>query len=95
MEEASIPATEGEEEEDDEEEMMTSAEVLAKLEEAWRNEKFAPDLLEAKTDLIDCISEQVHIGVGSYGFPHWLPKLICCLRFAFPVVILILFSSFS
>merc|ERR1739838_1009247 len=61
MEEASIPATEGEEEDDDdeEEEMMTSAEVLAKLEEAWRNEKFAPDLLEAKTDLVDCIVEQL------------------------------------
>ena len=47
------------EEEEEEEEMMTSAEVLAKLEEAWKNEKFAPDLLEAKTDLIDCITEQV------------------------------------
>ena len=47
-----------EEEEEDEEE-MSSAEVLAKLEEAWRNEKFAPNLLEAKTDLVDCIVEQV------------------------------------
>ena len=45
--------------EDEEEEEMTSAEVLAKLEEAWRNEKFAPNLLEAKTDLVDCIIEQV------------------------------------
>ena len=54
-----MPSSMAEEEEEEEEEMMTSAEVLAKLEEAWRNEKFAPDLLEPKTDLIDCISEQV------------------------------------
>merc|ERR1719187_2110066 len=45
--------------EEEEEEEMTSAEVLAKLEEAWRNEKFAPNLLEAKTDLVDCIMEQL------------------------------------
>jgi len=44
---------------EEEEEEMTSAEVLAKLEEAWRNEKFAPNLLEAKTDLVDCIMEQL------------------------------------
>ena len=48
MMEDGIPSSMAEEEEE-EEEMMTSAEVLAKLEEAWRNEKFAPNLLEAKT----------------------------------------------
>ena len=64
------PAT-GEEEEEEEEEMMTSAEVLAKLEEAWRNEKFSPDLLEAKVDLIDCITEQV-INLS-------INQPICCL----------------
>ena len=58
MVEESMPSSMPEEEEDDEEE-MSSAEVLAKLEEAWRNEKFAPNLLEAKTDLVDCIVEQV------------------------------------
>lgn len=57
MMEESVPGTA--EEEEDDEEMMTSAEVLAKLEEAWRNEKFAPDLLEAKPDLVDCIVEQL------------------------------------
>jgi len=58
MVEESMPSSMPEEEEDDEEE-MSSAEVLAKLEEAWRNEKFAPNLLEAKTDLVDCIVEQL------------------------------------
>ena len=58
MDDESVPMSMPDEEEDEEEE-MTSAEVLAKLEEAWRNEKFAPNLLEAKTDLVDCIVEQV------------------------------------
>jgi hypothetical protein len=38
---------------------MTSGEVLSKLEEAWRNEKFAPDLLAARSDLVDCVMEQL------------------------------------
>ena len=59
-----MPSSMAEEEEEEEEEMMTSAEVLAKLEEAWRNEKFAPNLLEAKTDLVDCIVEQVNLQRG-------------------------------
>ncbi|KAK3589731.1 hypothetical protein CHS0354_021051 [Potamilus streckersoni] len=40
-------------------ETMTAAEVLRKLEEAWLNEKFAEDLLEAKTDLVECMMEQI------------------------------------
>ncbi|XP_067657589.1 DNA replication complex GINS protein SLD5-like [Haliotis asinina] len=46
-------------EEDEEVETMTAAEVLQKLEEAWLDEKFSPDLLEAKTDLVDCMLEQI------------------------------------
>ena len=61
------PSSMPEEEDEEEEEMMTSAEVLAKLEEAWRNEKFAPNLLEAKTDLVDCIIEQVMIILEEMG----------------------------
>ncbi|KAJ8025915.1 DNA replication complex GINS protein SLD5 [Holothuria leucospilota] len=38
---------------------MTAAEALSKLEEAWLNEKFAPDLLETKADLVDCMLEQI------------------------------------
>ncbi|XP_050398037.1 DNA replication complex GINS protein SLD5 isoform X1 [Patella vulgata] len=44
---------------DTEEEVMTAAEVLEKLEEAWLNEKFSPDLLETKTDLVECMLEQI------------------------------------
>ncbi|PVD29492.1 hypothetical protein C0Q70_08743 [Pomacea canaliculata] len=51
----------GDEAEDEEENIeMTAAEVLEKLEEAWLNEKFSPDLLESKTDLVECMLEQVH-----------------------------------
>eukprot|EP00794_Sanderia_malayensis_P005647 gene5647-6343_t len=38
---------------------VTAAEVLEKLEEAWLNEKFAPDLLESKVELVECVIEQV------------------------------------
>jgi GINS complex subunit 4 len=38
---------------------LTSAEVLEKLEEAWQNERFAPELLEHKTEVVDCILEQI------------------------------------
>ncbi|XP_021341430.1 DNA replication complex GINS protein SLD5-like [Mizuhopecten yessoensis] len=44
---------------DEEGEAMTAAEVLQKLEEAWRNEKFSPDLLDAKMDLVECMLEQL------------------------------------
>ncbi|KAL5021724.1 hypothetical protein ScPMuIL_000879 [Solemya velum] len=41
-------------------EVLTAAEVLSKLEQAWADEKFAPDLLEAKTDLVECMLEQIN-----------------------------------
>ncbi|XP_070541185.1 DNA replication complex GINS protein SLD5-like [Ptychodera flava] len=45
---------------DSEEEVeMTAADVLEKLEEAWLNEKFAPDLLESKSELVECMLEQI------------------------------------
>lgn len=44
---------------DEEYETMTPAEVLEKLEEAWMNEKFSPELLEHKTHIVDCILEQI------------------------------------
>ncbi|XP_033632865.1 DNA replication complex GINS protein SLD5-like [Asterias rubens] len=42
----------------DDEVEMTAADVLQKIEEAWLNEKFSPDLLESKSELIDCMLEQ-------------------------------------
>ncbi|XP_052770579.1 DNA replication complex GINS protein SLD5-like [Mya arenaria] len=48
-----------ENESDDEGEAMTAAAVLEKLEEAWLNERFAPELLEARSDLVECMLEQI------------------------------------
>ncbi|CAI8031390.1 DNA replication complex GINS protein SLD5 [Geodia barretti] len=53
---------------------LTSAEVLEKLEEAWQNERFAPELLEHKTEVVDCVLEQIkemeenlsHVGRGDF-----------------------------
>ncbi|XP_064602083.1 DNA replication complex GINS protein SLD5-like [Liolophura sinensis] len=46
-------------ESDEEMEAMTPAEVLEKMEEAWLNEKFAPELLDSKTELVECMLEQL------------------------------------
>lgn len=40
-------------------EAMTAADVLQKIEEAWLNEKFSPELLETKTELVECMLEQI------------------------------------
>ncbi|KAK2142807.1 hypothetical protein LSH36_912g01015 [Paralvinella palmiformis] len=44
---------------EEEGEAMTAAEVLGKLEEAWLNEKFAPELLENKSDIVECMMSQI------------------------------------
>jgi len=44
---------------DEDVETMTAAEVMQKLEEAWLNEKFSPELLEHQTDIVDCMLEQL------------------------------------
>ncbi|XP_077972070.1 DNA replication complex GINS protein SLD5-like [Styela clava] len=44
---------------DAEEEQLTAAEVLKKLEQAWQNEKLAPDLLECKSEIVECVMELV------------------------------------
>jgi len=46
-------------EEDEDEEVMTAPEVLQKLEEAWLNEKFSPDLLPVKSNLVECMLAQI------------------------------------
>lgn len=43
----------------DEEIEVTAAEVLVQLENAWMNEKFAPELLESKADLVECMLDQI------------------------------------
>ncbi|KAK0047125.1 DNA replication complex GINS protein SLD5 [Biomphalaria pfeifferi] len=44
---------------EEEEEAMTAPEVLHKLEEAWLNEKFSPDLLPVKSNLVECMLDQI------------------------------------
>ncbi|GAB1607891.1 Hypothetical predicted protein [Argonauta hians] len=48
-------------EEEEELEPMTANEVLSKLEEAWLNEKFSPVLLESKTEIVECLLEQLGV----------------------------------
>uniref|UniRef100_A0AAV2MSK5 GINS complex subunit 4 n=1 Tax=Knipowitschia caucasica TaxID=637954 RepID=A0AAV2MSK5_KNICA len=48
-----------EEDEDSHEDVMTPAELIAKLEEAWLNEKFSPELLENKSEVVECVMEQL------------------------------------
>ena len=45
--------------EDDDEIEVTAQEVYEKLKEAWLNEKFSPELLESKIELVDCMLVQV------------------------------------
>lgn len=49
------------EDSEEEAEALTAAEVFAKLEEAWLNEKFSPELLEAKTEIVECIMDQIKV----------------------------------
>ncbi|XP_062935533.1 DNA replication complex GINS protein SLD5 isoform X1 [Cynocephalus volans] len=42
-----------------EEMVLTPAELIARLEQAWMNEKFAPELLESKSEIIECVIEQL------------------------------------
>lgn len=42
-----------------EEEAITASEVLMQLEKAWTNEMLAPELLEAKPELVACMMEQL------------------------------------
>jgi GINS complex subunit 4 len=46
--------------EGEEGEVLTAAQVLAKLEEAWMNEKFSPELLPHRSEIVDCVMEQLH-----------------------------------
>ncbi|XP_055972841.1 DNA replication complex GINS protein SLD5 [Sorex fumeus] len=42
-----------------EEVVLTPAELIEKLEQAWLNEKFAPELLESKSEIVECVIEQL------------------------------------
>nr|XP_038950335.1 DNA replication complex GINS protein SLD5 isoform X4 [Rattus norvegicus] len=42
-----------------EEVVLTPAELIERLEQAWMNEKFAPELLESKSEIVECVVEQL------------------------------------
>ncbi|EHB09616.1 DNA replication complex GINS protein SLD5 [Heterocephalus glaber] len=42
-----------------EEVVLTPAELIESLEQAWMNEKFAPELLESKPEIVECVMEQL------------------------------------
>ncbi|GLD66801.1 DNA replication complex GINS protein SLD5, partial [Lates japonicus] len=44
---------------DSQEDVMTPAELIAKLEEAWLNEKFSPELQENRSEVVECVMEQL------------------------------------
>uniref|UniRef100_A0AC11DUY4 GINS complex subunit 4 n=1 Tax=Ovis aries TaxID=9940 RepID=A0AC11DUY4_SHEEP len=44
---------------DSEEVVLTPAELIDRLEQAWMNEKFAPELLENKSEIVECVMEQL------------------------------------
>ncbi|PBC29423.1 DNA replication complex GINS protein SLD5 [Apis cerana] len=43
----------------EEEEELTAQSVLLAIEEAWLNEKFAPEILPHRSDLVDCMLQQI------------------------------------
>jgi len=46
-------------EEEVEEEAMTAAQVFSRMEDIWLNEKFSPALRPHKSDVVDCIVQQL------------------------------------
>lgn len=46
--------------EDESQEVMTPAELVTKLEEIWLNEKLSPELLENKSEIVECVMEQLN-----------------------------------
>lgn len=44
--------------------------------QAWLNEKFAPELLESKPEIIECVVEQLDHMVGSAGLGWWCRQAV-------------------
>ncbi|KZC11098.1 PREDICTED: DNA replication complex GINS protein SLD5 [Dufourea novaeangliae] len=53
--EARLGATDGEQEVEE----LTAQSALLAIEEAWLNEKFAPEILPHQADLVDCMLQQI------------------------------------
>lgn len=46
---------------DDDQVNYSSTEVLQMIEEAWVNEKFAPEILPHKVELVECLLDQISV----------------------------------
>ena len=58
------------------EEELTAAEVLQKLEDAWLNEKHAPELLESRMEIVECMLDQVGDGNGNFLWKDFLKAIL-------------------
>ncbi|KAJ8973532.1 hypothetical protein NQ317_015666 [Molorchus minor] len=52
-------------EENDDEGQLTPAEVIELMEEAWINEKFAPEVLPHKLEIVECLLGQISYMEGN------------------------------
>ncbi|CAH1962028.1 unnamed protein product [Acanthoscelides obtectus] len=59
MDEAAIEELELSDAESFEEVQLTAAQVIEMMEEAWVNEKFAPEILPHKMEVVDCLLGQI------------------------------------
>ncbi|KAJ6652182.1 hypothetical protein lerEdw1_013126 [Lerista edwardsae] len=53
------PARDSDSEAGSEEVVLTPAQLIRSLEQAWMNEKFSPELLESKSEIVECVVEQL------------------------------------
>jgi len=65
MDSSDIFDTASQEGEEEYEEELSAAEVLAKLEEAWINERNSPELLQPRMEMVDCMLEQLKTMEGN------------------------------
>jgi len=65
MDSSDIFDTASQEGEEEYEEELSAAEVLAKLEEAWINERNSPELLHPRMEMVDCMLEQLKTMEGN------------------------------
>lgn len=59
MEDSEAQLTIENSDQEEEEEELTAQSVLLAIEEAWLNEKFAPEILPHRSDLVDCMLQQI------------------------------------
>uniref|UniRef100_A0A8C5NJ62 Uncharacterized protein n=1 Tax=Junco hyemalis TaxID=40217 RepID=A0A8C5NJ62_JUNHY len=77
---AMAAAAGGDSDGESEELVLTPAQLIQSLEQAWLNEKFAPELLESKPEIIECVVEQLD---------HMVVNIVCVVLESDTVLILL------